>query len=138
MKSLADRVKEPAKLTRKQAAFVRHLVENPKESATEAAYQTYDVANRGVAEQIAFDNLRKPSIVTELSKYNNLVENTLINTLNDYKDSTHLGERSLAIDTAKYVHDKIHGKAKQSLDIQHTKVSIQIDLTALPSQEEVV
>jgi len=124
-------------LTKKQQIFVQHLVDNPKASAAEAARQAYNL--KGTKKQIAktssviaAENLAKPSIVTELSKYNNLIENTLINTINDYKESEKLGQRTLAVDTAKYVHDKIHGRAKQQLDVNTTSVSINIDLTGAP------
>lgn len=116
-------------LTRKQSAFVKHLIEHPKDSGTEAVMQTYDVKSRQTAESIAYENLRKPQIVTELAKYNNLVENTLINTINDYSTSDKLGQRTLAVDTAKYIHDKIHGKATQKIEQQSTKLVINIDLT---------
>jgi hypothetical protein len=127
-------------LTRKQAAFVKHIVENPKDSAVKAALSAYGKPDKelayNTANAIAVENLQKPAIITELSKYNNLVENTLINTINDFKDSDKVNERSLATDTAKYVHDKIHGKATQKIDVQSTKVSIAIDLSkALPSQQ---
>ena len=117
------------KLTRKQEAFVRHLVENPKDSATEAVIQTYNIIDRNVAGVVASENLRKPSVVSELSKYNNLVENTLINTINEYSDSDKLGYRSLAVDTAKYIHDKVHGKATQKIESTSHVITIGIDLT---------
>jgi hypothetical protein len=123
-------VKNNRPLTRKQAAFINYLVEHPKESATEAAMQTYNVEKRRTAEAIANENLRKPSIVSELSKYNNLVENTLINTINDWGQENNTRKREIAVDTAKYIHDKIHGKAKQSVDISSTSVNVNINLGA--------
>ena len=119
-------------LTRKQSAFVKHLIEHPKDSATQAVIKTYgskNPPNTTTASAIAYENLRKPQIVTELAKYNNLVENTLINTINDYSTSDKLGQRTLAVDTAKYIHDKIHGKATQKIEQQSTKLVINIDLT---------
>lgn len=130
---------KPTKLTRKQEAFVRHLVENPKDSATDAALATYGSPGKelayATAGAIAYENLNKPQIISELSKYNNLVENTIINTINDLNTSDKTADRALALDAAKYVHDKLHGKAVQKVDVQSTKLSISIDLTALPSQE---
>ena len=125
----SPRVKNNKKLTPKEQAFVRHIVENPKSSATQAALTSYN-ANYQTARQIASENLTKPHIISELSKYNNLVENTLINTVNDFQQSEKIAERSLAVDTAKYIHDKIHGKATQRTEVRTEGVTLTIDLTS--------
>ncbi len=119
-------------LTRKQQAFVKHLIEHPKESATKAVLATYDVNNSLTAKSIATENLSKPAIQTELAKYNNLIENTLINTIQDYATSDKLGQRTLAVETSKYIHDKIHGKATQKIQTTSNKLVISIDLTGTP------
>ena len=111
-------------------AFVKEYVSNPKQSATKAVLNTYNTTKHYVAKNIASENLTKPNIVSELSKYNNLVENTLINTINDYSKSDKLGFRSLAVDTSKYIHDKIHGKAIQQIETHSTGVTLNIDLTS--------
>lgn len=49
-------------LTRKEKAFADHIINNPKDSNTEAAAQTYDASTRDVARQIASENLAKPHI----------------------------------------------------------------------------
>jgi phage terminase small subunit len=117
------------KLTRKQKAFADHLINNPKSSATEAAAQAYDIkGKRHTAEVIASDNLRKPEIVSYLSRHSDNIESVLINTVNDYKDSHEVKERGLAINTAMYIHDKIHGKATQRIDSHSTVVEIKLDL----------
>lgn len=123
-------------LTRKQKAFVKHLIDNPKSSATEAAVIAYDVKDRIVAKSVAAENLAKPAIVTELAKYNGLMESTLINTVNDYKESDKLGERTLAVDVAKYIHDKVHGKATQRTEVRTEGVTLTIDLTSALGTDE--
>ena len=124
-------------LTKKQAAFVKELVDDPKMSGTQAALKTYGRGDKELspvtAASIAYENLRKPQIVSKLGNYNQLVESALIGTLEDYKESDKVSERSLSVDIAKYVHDKIHGKATQRMEVQTNKVSINIDLTS--SQE---
>lgn len=122
-------------LTRKQQAFVKHLIEHPKQSATKAVLATYDVNNALTAKSIATENLSKPAIVSELAKYNNLIENTLINTINDYSNSSKLGERTLAVETSKYIHDKIHGKATQRTEVTTQGITLNIDLTSSLEQE---
>lgn len=127
-------------LTKKQQAFVQHLVNNPKDSATDAVKAVYNVSNinSSTARTIASENLAKPNIVSALAQYNNLVENTLINTVNDYKDSDKLGERALAIDTAKYIHDKVNGKATQRIEQQSTSVNFSIDLSQAMQELEAI
>lgn len=130
-------IKKLRPLTYKQRAFIKHIIDNPKASATEAAAQTYNVNNRKTAEAIATENLAKPSIVTALAAHNELIENTLLNTVNDYKDSDKLGQRVLAVDISKYVHDKIHGKATQRIEQTTTGVTLHIDLTSSLDPTEV-
>lgn len=123
------------KLTRKQQAFVNELVNNPKISATEAAERSYNTLNRGVANAIAGENLLKPAIISHLESYSTLTENVLIDTINRYKDSDKLEEVKESTLNARWVHDKIHGKAKQSMDINSSSISLTIDLTSALSGE---
>lgn len=116
-------------LTRKQAAFVKHLIDNPKDSATEAAAQTYNVrSKRHTAETIASENLRKPEIVSELAKHNNMIESALINTVAEWKEHEKPRQREIAMDNAKYIHDKIHGKATQKTENVTTTVNLSLSL----------
>lgn len=123
-------------LTNKQRIFVKHIIDNPKSSATEAAVVAYDNPTKETAASIAYENLRKPQIVTELAKYNGLMESTLVNTVNDYKESDKLGERTLAVDVAKYIHDKVHGKATQRTEVRTEGVTLTIDLTSALGTDE--
>ena len=123
------------KLTKKQQIFVNHIIENPKASATEAAAQAYNLKNRNVARAVASENLTKPSIVTALAAHNELIENTLINTVNDFKDSNKINERALAVDTSKYIHDKIHGKATQRVETTSVSLTFGMDLTSTTEEQ---
>jgi phage terminase small subunit len=122
--------KELPKLTRKQAAFVKYIIEHPKESATKAAVASYDLSNNNVAKSVASENLTKPAIISHLESHSELVENTLLNTVRDYANSDKLGYRALAVDTSKYIHDKIHGKAIQRSEVTTRGVTLSIDLTS--------
>lgn len=128
-------IKHNKTLTRKQQAFVEHLVNHPKESATQAAKHAYKTATNHTAEQIAYENMRKPEIVTELAKYNNLVENTLVNTVNDWGREENTRKREIAVDTAKYIHDKVNGKATQRTEVKTQGVTLNIDLTSAINPE---
>lgn len=100
-------------LTRKQEAFVTELITKPKQSATKAVMNTYNVANAKTASVIATENLAKPNIISRLGDANNMIEQVLMDTVGEYGNSDKIQERSLAVDTSKWIHDKIHGKAMQ-------------------------
>ena|SRR3990167_7695066 len=123
------------KLSRKQAAFVQEIVNNPKQSATQAALKTYDTEDYRTAQNIASENLSKPIIRTELAKYSTQVEDTLYRAVSDWGDHERPRQREIALDAAKYIHDKIHGKATQRVETRSEAVVIQIDLTQ-PFQQE--
>ena len=116
-------------LTTKQQAFVNELIDNPKQSATAAVRKTYNVTTDNSASQIATENLRKPQIIMALGKASELFESAIVGTVRDWGKSDNTRQREIALDAAKYGHDKVHGKAKQSVEIQSTTVSISIDLS---------
>ena len=130
---MKDKPKKNRPLTYKQKAFIKELVDNPKQSATQAAIKAYSRAGKEikptVAGAIAYENLKKPQIVSKLANYSDTVESALLETLNDWKSSDKVSERALSVDVAKFVHDKIHGKATQRLETRSEQVTISIDMT---------
>lgn len=117
------------KLTRKQEAFVKHILAHPKDSYTEAAAQAYNTNNRGTAQTIATENLSKPVIKMALGIANNRVEEVLTGVVDEWGSSENVRERALAVNTAQYIHDKIHGKAKQITEVTSNLTMITMDLT---------
>lgn len=105
-----DKGKLP-KLTRKQRAFVNELKKNPKQSATKVALKVYGTDDYHVAGSIASENLKKPAIVSHLNRYNDIIESTISNAITEYSDSNDIKQRTLAVATAQWAHDKLHGKA---------------------------
>lgn len=130
-------------LTRKQAAFVKHLIDNPKHSATEAAAQAYSIRSaRHTAEVIAQENLRKPAIMLELAKHSGNAELVLIRAMEaekkiykfnpETKSNEYMGsdpDHAIRIKAADSVLDRVHGKATQRTESVSTGVTINIDLT---------
>lgn len=117
--------KQLPKLTRKQEAFVKELVNNPKQSATKAVLKTYNVENENTAAVIASENLRKPQIISHLDNYNDIAEQTITNTIIDYKNSDNIKQRTLAVTTAQWLHDKVNGKA--TIRTENTNLNINIE-----------
>lgn len=128
-------------LTRKQAAFVKHLIENPKASATAAVRATYGKPDKPVTElsarNIASDNLTKPNILLELSKHSQTAELTLVEVMAYSKDYGKQGDKagsqyaSVAVQTANSILDRIHGKATQKTEVEQRSVNINIDLSGV-------
>ena len=125
--------KRPPKLTRKQEAFVRELVENPKQSATHAVMKTYGKPDKPIsyntARSVASENLTKPAIQSKLIQYSDMVEQAIMQTIQDWKDHDKPRQREIAMNQAQFVHDKIHGKATQKIETRSEQVTISIDLT---------
>jgi hypothetical protein len=118
--------------TRKELAFVKHLVEHPKGTATEAYKSAYNVRPTTKLASLhsqASATMSKPTVVSELAKYSNLIENTLINTVNDWGSEENTRKREIAINTSMFIHDKIHGKATQKIQSTSEVVQISINLT---------
>lgn len=129
---------KPAKdrpLTPKQKAFVQELLDNPKQSATQAVLKTYGKPDKPVtylsARNIASDNLTKPNIMTKLAQYNDMVESTLLQTVQDWGNHERPRQREIAQNAAMYIHDKVHGKATQKVETRSEQVTISIDLTGV-------
>lgn len=118
------------KLTHKQKIFVQHILDNPTDSYTEAAKKAYPNQTKLSQYQQAYENLKKPEIIMALGKANDIVESTLINTVQEWGNHEKPQQRSIAVDTAKYIHDKIHGKATQKVEQTSQTVSVNIDLSA--------
>lgn len=131
----SEQFKQLPKLTRKQQAFVNELKNNPKQSATRAVLKTYGKPDKeltyNTAHSIAVENLQKPAIVSHLDAYKDIVENTLTNTIIEYQNSDNIKQRTLAVDTSKYVHDKLFGKATQRTETTSLNVNIEALLNDL-------
>lgn len=138
----ADGQHKPLKaLTRKQRAFVEHIANNPKDSATEAVAQTYDVKTRHTAEQIAHENMRKPEIMAELSKYLSKAEYNLMVLADKTTEYALLGGK----DGASYagvservnnsIIDRLKGKAIVRQQIETRAVTLNIDLTGVANAD---
>lgn len=126
-------------LTRKQQAFVQHLINNPKESATKAVEATYNVGSNEVARNIASDNLTKPNIMLELSKHSATAELVILEVLEQSRKRM-LEDKPRAVDwansarqTADSLLDRVHGKATTRIESTSTSVTLNIDLTGATS-----
>lgn len=121
------------KLTPKQKAFVKELLDNPKLPAAEAVRRAYNTPEKqmtdGSARVIAYENMRKPAIISKLQDHTELVESALIGTVSDWAQDDAPRKREIALDAAKFIHDKVHGRATQRVEQSTNAVIISIDMT---------
>lgn len=116
-------------MTLKQKAFVKEYIDT-KGNATEAALRVYNT-NRDVARRIGAENLTKPVIQSQLAGYTELLESAIIGTVKDWKKEDNSRKREIAMQNAQWAHDKIHGKAKQSIETTNTSVEVKVDLSGV-------
>ena len=112
-------------LTRKQAAFVAHLIENPRDSGTQAVLATYNTKSENTAAVQAHDNLRNPKILAILGNAAEEAQKRIVELMHQKKD------QRLSFDASRDVLDRTFGKATQRVESVSTGVSITIDLTGM-------
>lgn len=110
------------KLTRKQKAFADHLLSEPKDSATEAAAQTYAVASRKSAEVIASENLRNPAIQFYLEEHVDKAKLKVVELIDSDKEE-------IGLRASEAVLNRALGMPTQRTEVQSTGVTLVIDLT---------
>jgi phage terminase small subunit len=133
--SKTNKTKAIKGLTRKQQAFVDHLINHPKDSATKAALATYGKSDKplsyATAGDIASSNLEKPLILARLKEAEEIAQDTLLSVM---ATSTRLRENaqhaSVAKATADSILDRLHGKATQRIQSTSTVVTLSLDLSA--------
>lgn len=123
------------KLTKKQEAFVKFILDNPKASAGEAARHAYNTSNDNVSRVVASENLTKPNIKLELAKHSRTAENTLLKVMDYSSNYGSEGGRegasyaAVAISAARDILDRVHGKATQRIEQQSTSVNLNLNLS---------
>lgn len=110
------------KLTPKQKKFVNAIVEG--KNGTQAAIEAYDVNSYWAARAIASENLTKPNISSALDELADKAKNILDRVLDGEKINDKEVSPSYVIDVAKYVHDKVNGKATQKIEQETTEHKI--------------
>lgn len=133
----------PRPLTNKQRVFVEELITNPKATKTSAYRKAYNISPMTKSTTIypeASKTTSIPQVKMALANYTELVEGAITKTVSDWKDEEAPRKREIAMQNAQYIHDKIHGRAKQQIDVQTTSLSLSIDLTGkgTPNQEDML
>lgn len=134
-KQIERKWKPSPNLTRKQNAFVHHLITHPKESATDAVAATYDTTGRRSDRAIASGLLNKPSVKMELAKYAGEAEGTVYRLMKTSEQFANEGGRdgasygTVALSAAKDILDRVHGKATQRTENLNVAVELNVNLS---------
>jgi len=100
-------------LTPKQRKFVQLMTSDAKMTPTRAVMQSYNVKKPTTAGAMSKALEKNPKVQSALIAHTSLAENTIVKAIMDYGDSEKQWQRTLAVETSKWVHDKLHGKAVQ-------------------------
>lgn len=96
----------------------------------------YGAKNNHTRAQQYLENMKKPEIRSLLDNVVDEMEEVLTTTVRRYKDSDKLGEVTLANDNARWIHDKVKGKATQRIEQHSTTVNLNLDLTSITSSDQ--
>ena len=99
-------------LTYKEREVIRKIT-TEKMTPTRAVMQTYDTDKPTNAGAIWNTLKKKPKVQMALMSHSDLAEQVIVNTMAEFSTSQKQWERTLAVDNAKWLHDKVHGKAVQ-------------------------
>lgn len=124
-------------MTGKQKAMIVERIKDSKASNAEiirrAGYKASTIQN---ASQQYLENMMKPEIAKKLNNVVDEMEDALITTVRRYKDSEKLPEVIEAMNNARWIHDKVHGKATMKIEQHTTGVTLTIDLTSSLSLDD--
>lgn len=125
-------------MTPKETAYVKYLNDHPTATKREAIRAVYDVKD-GVAVK-TLDNMarniekRKP-VLAILEKQSDRAQELLTVLMEDTASLSKSGTKEgaqyagVAEKVMNSLLDRVHGKAKQSIDVQSTSVNVNVDLT---------
>jgi hypothetical protein len=113
---------------KQQAMIVERLKDKTADNAEVIKRSGYKVSNDHTASQIYYENMKNPEIAQQLDNVVNEMEDTLITVVRRYRDSTELDEVKEATTNARWIHDKVKGKAKQTIDTTSTTVKLSLSL----------
>lgn len=124
-------------MTGKQKAMIIERLKDTKASNWEIIKRSGYLKDRdyshtstkNAAAQQYLENMRNPEIASKLDNVVDEMEDTLITTVRKFRNSDDVREVSLASDNAKWIHDKVHGKATQRVESHNTSVRLSLDLT---------
>jgi hypothetical protein len=109
--------------------MIDERIKDPKASNAEIIERAgYGAKNNHTRAQQYLENMKKPEIASKLNDVVDEMETVLTTTVRRYKNSDDVREVILANDNAKWIHDKVHGKATQRIESHSTSVNLNLSL----------
>jgi hypothetical protein len=122
--------KDASNLTRKQKAYADYKLSHPKESNTKAALETYNTQDRTTASAIAAGNEKNQAVKSYLLKHSKRIEDLITDKTYELTSKDDLNSVVEGLKNARWMHDKIHGKATQKTELTVKTVELALDLTS--------
>ena len=124
------------KFTRKQKAWADALLNDKTKSLLDATREAYPDAQENTQKLIAQKNKNNPVIQAYMQRHSDIATNAMMETLEVSRVYSKKGGTAgaayagVVATISKDIHDRVFGKATQKIDMQSTKVSVNIDLTS--------
>lgn len=124
------------KLTPKQEKMIAERLKDKTAPNYEIIRRAgYNAKTIHAQSQQYLENMNKPEIASRLAPVVDEIEEALITTVRRYQNSDKLDEVKEAMTNARWIHDKVKGKAVQQIQTTSNKLSIHIDLTGSLEEE---
>lgn len=124
------------RLSNKQIEYLKHRTAgSTKRDAVKRAYNVSPTASNKSLDNMASAIEKSPLVLEVLESMNEQAQDSIRTVLEHSTEFSKSGDKTgalyatVALQASNSVLDRIHGKAKQSIDIQSTSVNLNIDLT---------
>lgn len=123
------------KFTRKQKAWADALLKDKTKTYRQASREAYPDAADITLDTIGYRNKNNPMIQAYMQKHSDIATKAMMETLEVSRVHAKKGNTAgaayagVVANISKDIHDRVYGKATQKIDVQSTKVSVNIDLT---------
>lgn len=126
-------------LTGKERAYIAHRIKNPtatKADAIKAVYNVKETTTNKTMRNMATAIERRPSVLAILTDHAERAESMLVELAEHTTEYAKTGTKEGALyagvaeRTLNSMLDRVHGKAKQSVEVQSTQLNITIDMSS--------
>jgi len=131
-------VRKGRRLTGKEQKYINAIAQgSTRRSAVRQAYDVKDDVSVKTLDNMAQRIEKRPEVLAVLQANELVAQEVVADVMNYSRELGKSGSKEggqyarVALDGANSLLDRIHGKAKQSIDVQSTSVNINIDLTAI-------
>lgn len=129
-------VKQHRRVTAKEKGYVAAIAEGKtKRDAVRTAYNVNPLASVKTLDKMAANIEKRPVVLALLNKHEEEAQESVLDVMRYSRDWGKSGTKDgaqyarVALDGANSLLDRVHGKAKQSVEVTSTAVNLNIDLS---------